>query len=295
MSNASLSGRAAIITGGGRGLGKVMALALAKNGVRVAITASRSKSDLDQTKAEIDAIAPNLCLPILADVSDWSACERVEHETLSAFGRLDILVNNAARGSYELAGDGPIGPPGAPAPPFWDISVDAFRNMLDVNFMGALLMAKAVAPTMIAQRYGRIINISTSRPTMARANMGIYGPIKAALETATLIWAKELADTGVTANVLLPGGATDTAIIPGAVGERADPNFRQGKGAKGQEGQGMFMPPEIMAAPIVWLAGEASGAITGRRFIARDWDPDLPGDQAAEGAMQAPTDAPTIM
>jgi NAD(P)-dependent dehydrogenase (short-subunit alcohol dehydrogenase family) len=291
----SLIGRTAIITGGGRGLGQVMALALAGAGANVVITASRSQADLDETKALIEESSSGACLAILADVGVWEACEAVVAQTLAHFGRIDILVNNAARGSYELAESGSHGPPGSPAPKMLDASVDGLRAMFDVNLIGPLLMTKAALPALQANGVGRIVNISTSRPTMLRPYMGPYGPIKAALEAMTAIWAKELEATGVTANVLLPGGATDTAIIPGAVGTRADPDFRQGKGPKGLEGARAFMPPEIMAAPILWLASDASESVTGRRFIARDWDPDLPPAEAAAGAMQPATPFPTIM
>lgn len=290
----SLAGKAVIVTGGGRGLGRVMALALAAEGANVVITASRSQSDLDETCALAKPL-PGRCLPLLSDVGDWSDCENVAAETRAAFGRVDVLINNAARGSYELAARGAHGPPGSPSPNMLDTDVDALRGMFDVNLMGPLFMTKAVLPGMIAQGSGRVVNISTSRPTMARTNMGPYGPIKAALELMTSIWARELAGSGVTANVLAPGGATDTAIIPGEVGTRADPNFKQGKGPKGLEGVRMFMPPEIMAAPILWLASDDSAEVSGRRFIARDWDPDLPGEEAAAGAMQTPAEFPTIM
>lgn len=289
----SLRGRTAIITGGGRGLGQVMAEALAAAGVNVVITASRSQSDLDETKSKIET-AGGHCLALLADVSVWNDCQAVVAQTLKTFGRIDILINNAARGSYELA-EGEIGPPGSPAPNMLAAKVDGLRAMFDVNLIGPLLMTKAALPALQSHGVGRIVNISTSRPTMLRPNMGPYGPIKAALEAMTSIWAKELAESGVTANVLLPGGATDTAIIPGKVGERADPTFRQGKGPKGLEGARSFMPPQIMAAPILWLASDESKDVTGRRFIARDWDPDLPADEAAAGAMQPAAPFPTIM
>lgn len=295
MSGAQLlAGRIAIVTGGGRGLGRVMALAMVQAGARVVITAARSKAELQETAATANACRTGSCVPVLSDVGSLDTSKAVVDCAVDAFGGVDIVVNNAARGAYELFGK--PDETGAPRVPFMlDAETSALQTMTDVNLMGPIMMAKAALPSMRKRGSGRIINISTSRPTMIRTNMGLYGPIKAALETMTLVWARELAGQGVTVNVLLPGGATDTAILPGRVGERADRSFRQGKGPKGLEGTGGFLPPEIMAAPIVWLASLQSDGVTGRRFIARDWDPDLPPARAAEGAMQAAHSFPTIM
>jgi 3-oxoacyl-[acyl-carrier protein] reductase len=148
---------------------------------------------------------------------------------------------------------------------------------------------------MIERGFGRIVNISTSRPTMVYPHGGIYGPAKAALEASSLIWARQLEGTGVTVNVLLPGGPADTALIPGEVGGRAAA-FSAGKDAPGREGfvQGL-LPPEIMAPPILWLASDASNAITGGRFVARDWDPDLTPEQASIRARAPSIDWPHVI
>jgi 3-oxoacyl-[acyl-carrier protein] reductase len=156
-------------------------------------------------------------------------------------------------------------------------------------------MAQAVLPGMVERGYGKIVNISTSRPTMVNRAAGIYGPCKAAVEASSRIWAEELSETGVTVNVFLPGGASDTALIPGAVGTRAI-EFTPGKAEPGREGfvDGL-LPPAIMAGPILWLASSRSDGVSGRRYVARDWDADLEPDQAATRAQAKGIDWPHIM
>lgn len=292
VASPTLHGRKAIVTGGGRGLGRVMALALAGAGVDVAITGARSVAELDDTVAAARMAGGGRCLAFTADVSDATACANVVRQVEDVFGRIDILVNNAARGPTEQS----AALPGRHAPPFWDADPDAWMRMMATNIAGPFLMARFCAPLMIRAGHGRIINISTSRPTMVLPHAGPYGPSKAALESCTRIWAAELEGTGVTANVLLPGGPSDTALIPGHVGGRSN-GHRAGKEPRGIEGpvEGGLLPPEIMATPLLWLASDEAGVINGRRFVARDWDPDLPFAQAAANAEAARTDWPHIV
>ena len=113
------------------------------------------------------------------------------------------------------------------------------------------LMARAVVPHMLKQRWGRVINISMNYETMRRAGFSPYGPSKAALESETLIWAQELAGTGVTVNSLLPGGATETGMVPGDVA----PHIRK-----------RLLRPEVMVPPLLWLASEASTYLAAKPF-----------------------------
>lgn len=175
--------RVAIVTGGGRGLGRIMARALADTGMNVVITASRSDRELVQTSADIEQATSCRCLPLSADAANWSECERVVASTLSAFGRIDMVVNNAARGSSELVRGQYDHHAVAPAPlrgalRMLEVEVDSLHTMVGVNLLGPLHMAKAALPTMLSEGFGRIVNISTSRLTMIRTNMGPYGPIK---------------------------------------------------------------------------------------------------------------------
>ncbi|HLG89172.1 MAG TPA: SDR family oxidoreductase [Alphaproteobacteria bacterium] len=274
----SLAGRNAIVTGGGRGLGRVMALALIEQGANVMITGARAVDELAATEAEARALGAGCCASMLEDVSEPDACERVARAAQTAFGSVDVLVNNAARGPREQIG--------ANGSRFWESDISGHHRMLLTNLAGPFLMARACVPGMIARKFGRIINISTSRPTMVRVGAGPYGPLKAALEASTRIWAVELKGTGVTVNVLLPGGRSDTPAIPGeGVGTRAAP-FTAGEGRRGQEGinDTGFLPPAIMAPPLLWLASDESNGVTGRRFVARDWSDAKPTAEAVNFA-----------
>jgi 3-oxoacyl-[acyl-carrier protein] reductase len=287
MPHPSLEGRAVLVTGGARGLGRVMTLALVDAGANVFIIA-RSADQVRAAVAEAQALGKGGCEGFAADIGKDEDCRAAVAAAAAAFGPVQVLVNNAATGMGARQATGPT--------PFHNLDPVGIASMLNVNLMGAYRMFCAAVPTMVEKGFGKVISISTSRPTMRRPYVGPYGPIKTALEATTLIWAQELAGTGVTANILLPGGISDTALVPGEnIGKRAKP-FAAGKGPLGLEGTNSdLLPAEIMGPPILWLASDESNDTTGRRFVARDWDPDLPQTRAAERAMQAPSDAPTIM
>lgn len=287
----SLDGRVAIVTGGVRGLGRAMTDALLAAGARVFVIA-RSADQVADAVSQLELAAPGRAAGMSADVSRLADCQAVLARMTKVLGPPDVLVNNAAVGLGSFPGDASVNR----IRPFHTVAPEAVETMLRVNLLGAFNMYQTMVPGMIQRGFGRIVGISTSRPTMRRPNVGPYGPIKAALEAATHIWAQELAGTGVTANILLPGGISDTGLVAGGdPGTRAKP-FSAGKGPLGLEGRSMdLLPPYIMGPPIVWLASDRSAATSGRRFVARDWDPDLPQDEAAARAMQAPSEAPVIM
>jgi 3-oxoacyl-[acyl-carrier protein] reductase len=154
---------------------------------------------------------------------------------------------------------------------FWEVDSDTWRTIVDTNVNGPFLMAKAAVPHMVRQRWGRVINITMNHDTMRRAGFSPYGPSKAALESETLIWAQDLAGTGVTVNGLLPGGATDTGMIPDGVPETV---------------RRQLLRPEVMVEPLLWLASEAAASITGTRLNAARWDSALPAERAAAAALE---------
>lgn len=263
MTRGDLRGRVALVTGGSRGLGREMALALAGAGARVAITGSRPSDALVTTGA---ALGPD-GLALVADVRDAQAAEDAVAETVEHFGHLDVLINNAGlgmRGISETFNTVPTR--------FWEADPDAWDAIVQANVNGPFHMARAVAPVMLGQKFGKIINISTSDQTMVRTGYAPYGPSKAFVEAASRVWAADLAGSGVDVNVLLPGGATDTDLLPPSPDK---------KGADGN-----LLDPAIMRAPAVWLASDAANGITGARFIARLWDDANPMAARVESSEQ---------
>lgn len=274
----SLSNRVVIVTGGGRGLGLAMTRALAAAGCRVAVSGARDTADLAAAGTQLSAMAgAESVLVQKADVADWRDCEMLAMRTLERFGRIDALINNAGRGMLEISPTYNVEPA-----LFWKADPQGVRNIVDANVLGPFLMARACAPHMVKQGFGRIVNISTSAATMVRKGYSPYGPSKAALEAMSAVWARDLEGTGVTVNVLLPGGATDTRLLPGHGADR--------RGADGQ-----LLSPHLMVAPILWLVSDASAASSGDRYIARDWNAALPADEAASGARGVRHPVPAIL
>lgn len=264
---AELEGKVAIVTGGGRGLGRAMALGFARSGAAgVAITAANSPAQIKAVAGEIDRIAGAGCaLPLVADVTKRDDCERVVTETMKKFGAVHILVNNAGKGQ-NFIGDDRI--------PFWQADTDGWCAIVDTNINGPFLMAHAVVTHMMQQGWGRIINITKNRDSMHRPRNSPYGPTKAALEAMTLAWAQDLLETGVTVNSLSPGGAVDTEFVLPAVRAQA---ATTGK---------IYLQPDVIVPAALWLASERSNGITGCRYIGSRWQEDLPPDDAAEAARE---------
>lgn len=250
MSEPPLRGKVAIVTGAASpiGLGHAMTLALLRAGARVAMmdvdaeALERSASDARELGGRSSV------LPMVADVTKPEDVQRVVQTTLAELGGLHILVNNA--------GINPridVGPSGLI---FDNIPPDVWLQAVNVNVNGPFLMARAVAGHMVAQGWGRIIGVTTSMDTMLR--VAPYGPSKAAHEALVALMARELQGTGVTANVLIPGGATNTGMIPP------------------ERDRSSLLEPEVMRAPAVWLASDASDGFSGRRLTAQFWDEELP-------------------
>ena len=266
MTDQILEGRVAIVTGAGRGMGKAMILGLAKAGARVVGNVAHSKSELESVAEEIRAaVGPDRILPLIADVSKEDECIGIVRQAREEFGAVHILVNNAARGHFFVHQANPDQPMD-----FWTVDSDVWQMMVETNINGPFYMAKAVAPHMIEQGWGRIINIGATERTMQKTHNSPYGVTKAALESEMLIWSKDLEKTGVTVNCLAPGGATDTGMV---YGDRTGRNLLQ---------------PEIMVAPLLQIAATASDSITGRRIIAKNWDSKLSPKEALQKA-EAPS------
>src|SRR6202043_1235213 len=255
--------RAAIVTGAAGGIGRTLVKGLLGAGIRVAAV-DRTRDGLDTvTAAAREQGRERNLLTIEADLSRDGAVADIVQQALGRFGAIDILVNNAGIGQATLR-------PGNWQQPlrFWDITADQWRQFVAVHTTAPLMLAQAVVPGMTERKWGRIVNVTTSLGTMIRSGSPTYGPSKAALEAFSAIMAKDLAGTGVTVNVLVPGGVTNTGMVPLEAGyDRAE-----------------MIQPAVMTPPLNWLVSDAAGGVTGRRFLAVHWDPSLPPEEAAAKA-----------
>ncbi len=203
-----LSDRVAIVTGGGRGIGRSIALGYARAGADVIISVARSRAEADAVVAE-SATLPGTIEAVQADVTVTGEVEQLVQRALALRGRIDVLVNNAARG-MRFVNERFMSEPR----PFWEADPAAWRMVMETNTVGVFLVARAVVPHMVAAGHGSIVNVTVNQQTMVRRGFSPYGPSKAALEAMTEVWAQELEGTGVVINLLLPGGATATGMVP---------------------------------------------------------------------------------
>ncbi len=190
-----LKGKVAVITGGGRGLGRAIALAFAEAGVKVAVV-SRTRGELEQT-VSIIADKGGQAIAVKANVADAGDVSNLAKAVEMKFGQADILVNNA----------GVIGPPGL----LKDISEHDFRACMDINFFGMFLTAKAFLPGMVQKRCGRIINVTSGLADAVAPRLGAYSVSKAAVNHFTRILAQEMESYNIYAYGLDPG-AVDTRM-----------------------------------------------------------------------------------
>ncbi len=244
-----LIGTRVLVTGGTSGLGRAMAAALAAAGAWVAVT-SRYRGRAQATAAELGAGA----LGIELDVRDASSVSAAVESTWRMLGGLDLLVSNAGIGMRT------VNPRFMTEPrPFWEVPAAGFSDVMETKVTGTFLVARAVVPRMLSTGGGRVVTISMSEQTMTRRGFVPYGPSGAAVEALARVMAADLAGTPVTANILLPGGATATGMIPAEIGaaQRAS-----------------LLDPAIMGPPIVWLASPAAAGVHDERIVARnfgDW------------------------
>jgi len=259
--NGKLSGRTAVITGASKGLGKSMAIALAAEGARIVLV-SRDMEKLEAVAEEIRS-EDGEAAAFRADVANEDEVRTVERAVLARYGSVHILVNNAGinqRSEGFTTSD--------QTNDFWKLTPEQWNRVIAVNLNGPFYMSRAVVGHMLNQGWGRIIGVTTSMDTMWRKHGTPYGPSKAGHEALVSAMAQELEGTGVTVNVLVPGGATYNNMTAG------NTSFDQGK----------MIKPEVMQAPVVWLSSEASNDFTGRRIIAYYWDESLPIAERLEKA-----------
>jgi len=258
MINNQLKGKSIIITGASSGLGYAMAKALCLSGASVIITSRTSdklKKALKSLKdLQIDAYS------IEMDVRSEPSIMNAVHWVEKHWGKLDMLINNAGIGMRT------VNPFFLTSPkPFFEVTTAGFRDLIDTNLTGYFLVTKAFMPFFIYQKKGKITNISMNHETMKKKGFIPYGPSRAGAESLSLIMAEDLRDYQIDVNMLLPGGATETGMIPDEFKHSPPKNFK-------------LLSPDIMAEPIVFLAGNESNGITGQRIIAsqfNDWKQNL--------------------
>ncbi len=226
-----LEGKVAIITGASRGIGEAIALAYSAEGAKVVATART-------TKAIVDLVAKlgekgTEALAVSADLSIEVDIHRIPTETLARFGRIDILVNNAAIVHQRIA--------------LVDFETELWRQVVEVNLIAPALLTKAVLPSMMEKKTGKIINISSIGGRKGARGRSAYRATKAGLISLTESVAGEVKKYGIDVNCICPG-SVDTEIVRQVFGEREGPRP---------------MRPEEIAEVAVFLATEAASSITG--------------------------------
>jgi NAD(P)-dependent dehydrogenase (short-subunit alcohol dehydrogenase family) len=241
-----LKGKVAIVTGGASGIGKAIALRLARDGAAVVIADIQK---FGEAAAEIAKATGSRTLGLEVDVSSLEDVERMAAETLRALGRLDILVNNAAIfSSLELR-------------PFGEIPVDEFRRVMEVNVMGVWLCCRACVPHMRKGGYGRIVNLASGAPLKGVPLFLHYISSKGAVIAMTRGLAREVGTDGITVNALAPGFTLSENVA------RHEAHVRQGERTKMTRAIQRDEKPEDLVGTVSFLASEDAAFITGQTLV----------------------------
>jgi NAD(P)-dependent dehydrogenase (short-subunit alcohol dehydrogenase family) len=257
-------GRVVLLTGAAGGIGRVITEALLADGHAVAAV-DRDAAGLERLAAIAAARGAAARLhPIVADLAGQAGCARAAESARERFGVVDALINNAGIGMSSIRPDAEARHPGIE-----ELTPEMFEAFFAIFVRAPATLTHAVVPGMRQRGFGRIVNNTTSYLTMLRVLP--YGAAKAALESMSAVWAKELEGSGVTANVLVPGGPTDTALIADESGWPREKMLR----------------PEIMGSPAAWLISDASAGFNGRRITAARWDSTRPAAEVAQRASRA--------
>ena len=239
-----------VVTGATNGLGAAMADALLRAGATVAVSARpgpRLDEAVDRWRRDGLGVA---ALPM--DVRHPDSVDAAAAQIMSRWGGVDVVVNNAGIGMRT------VNPRFFSDPrPFFEVSPEAFVDVIETNLSGYFFVARAFAPVFVAQGHGRFVNVTMNRETMRRRGFVPYGPSRAGAESLSLIMTEDLRPFGVTVNMLLPGGATITGMIPDELPDEA---------------RSSLLRAEVMGPPIVFLASPEADGLTGERIVAKDFD-----------------------
>src|SRR5262245_3300607 len=244
--------RVAVVTGAANGLGKAMALGLLGRGFAV-VAVDRDRGGLEALGSPLPAgRVPNLAT-VAADLTHFDAAQ-LSSQVIEPFGRVDILINNAGIGQGQVRPNYHMNPP-------------KFYEVTPQQKDGRRIDGDRALP-LLRRRWGRIINITTSLGTMLRGGSTPYGPSKASAEALGAVMAADLEGTGVTTNVVIPGGLVDTPMIPSQAPFRREELLR----------------PDVMLPSVYWLCSDEANDVTGRRFLGIRWDAAKPADVASQEA-----------
>ncbi|OGP46512.1 MAG: hypothetical protein A3K30_03855 [Deltaproteobacteria bacterium RBG_13_51_10] len=235
-----LSGKVAIVTGGGRGIGRAIALGLAGAGASVVVS-SRTAKEIEAVLEEIRQLGGK-GLAVVTDLTVNEQLENLVNATLKEFGRIDILVNNAARSFLRS---------------LLDLREDGWDKVFNTNVKAVWLLSRAVARRMMEQKSGRIINITTIGAEKAELGMAAYGCSKAALKMLTRCMAREWAQYGINVNAVGPGLTRTDFSKP------IWSNPEVAKRVALANPKGRLAEPEEIVGSVLFLASDASNFITG--------------------------------
>ena len=235
----SLHGRIAVVTGGGRGIGRSIAARLLDTGAQV-ILWDRDAAALDQARAEL----PKLMHTVVMDQANWTSVEAAAAEAIKAAGRIDILVNNAAVFGRRV--------------PLWEYPIETWRDGVDVNLHGQFHCCRAVVPHMRRQRYGRIVNMTSLAAKECHANFAAYCASKAGIHALTKCLSKEVATDGILVNAVAPGTIESDSLAD------MDASFQQA--VLNRTPMARFGRAEEVASMVGWLCSDEASFTTGALF-----------------------------
>jgi NAD(P)-dependent dehydrogenase (short-subunit alcohol dehydrogenase family) len=238
------TGRVAVITGGGTGIGRATALLFARHGADV-VLASRKQENLERVAAEVHESTGRRSEVAVTDVREVDQCERLIDEALDTMGRIDVLVNNAG-GSHTY--------------PFESWTPDRFQNMVDLNLRSTFVLSHRVASHMIERGSGSIVNVSSGAAAIGLPDVAPYGAAKAGVENLTQSFAAALTPHGVRVNCVRVGAIKSEGFLRAMEKAGRDPDKVGGRAAAmGRAG----WPLEI-AWPILFFASEAASYVSGQ-------------------------------
>ncbi|MCC2654339.1 MAG: 3-hydroxyacyl-CoA dehydrogenase [Microvirga sp.] len=249
MTMTTLKGRHALVTGGGRGIGRAIAASLVKAGATVTIV-GRNPETLEQAVMQGDAHAS-----AVADVSDSQRVQAAVQESVSRYGPVDLMIANAG---------------GAASAPFMKSGPEVFRQMLDVNLLGVTNVTQAVLHSMTEQGFGRIVAIASTAGLKGYPYVTAYCAAKHAVIGFVRALALETAKSGVTVNAVCPG-FTDTDLVAESLGTIMAKTGRTREDALGElvkhNPQGRLIDPSEVAGAVLWLCSEEARSVTGQAIV----------------------------